>query len=43
MKSIFDRITKQRNFVPGDFMLRWDSRIDEHGKHVKFDHLWLRN
>jgi hypothetical protein len=41
MKSIFDRRAKQRNFIPGDLVLRWDSRREDHGKHGKFDHLWL--
>jgi hypothetical protein len=41
MKAIFDRREKQRNFIPGDLVLRWDSRREDPGKHGKFDHLWL--
>jgi hypothetical protein len=41
MKAIFDRREKQRNFIPGDLVLRWDSRREDPRKHGKFDHLWL--
>jgi len=41
MKGIFERKEKQRNFIPSDLLLRWDSRREDLDKHGKFDHLWL--
>lgn len=41
MKTIFDRKAKDRNFVPGDLVLKWDVMKQDHGKHGKFDNLWL--
>jgi len=41
MNVIFDRKQKQRNFVLGDLVLKWDSRREDLGKHGKFDNLWL--
>jgi hypothetical protein len=41
MKAIFDRREKQRNFILGDLVVRWDSRREDPGKHGNFDHLWL--
>ena len=40
MKSIFDRKTKEVPFQGGDVVLRWDTRLEEKGKHFKFDPLW---
>ena len=42
MKAIYDRRAKQRIFVPGDLVLRWDSIREDHGKHGKYNNLWLR-
>jgi transposase InsO family protein len=39
MKSLFDRREKDRDFLPGDLVLRWDARREETTKHGKFDHL----
>jgi hypothetical protein len=46
MKTIFDRRAKEINFVPGDILLRWDSKREEPGKHGKLiayglDHIKL--
>jgi hypothetical protein len=41
MKTIFYRRAKQRNFVPSDLVLRWDTKREDHGKHGNFDNLWL--
>jgi hypothetical protein len=40
MKALFDRRAKDRDFLPGDLVLRWDARREEATKHGKFDHLW---
>lgn len=41
IKTIFERKAKDRNFVPGDLVLKWDVMKQDHGKHGKFDNLWL--
>jgi hypothetical protein len=40
MKTLFDRKTKDREFLPGDLVLRWDARKEDSVKHGKFDHIW---
>jgi hypothetical protein len=40
MKTLFDRNTIDREFLPGDLVLRWDARKEESAKHGKFDHIW---
>jgi hypothetical protein len=40
MKALFDCKAKDRDFLPGDLVLRWDARKEEAAKHGKFDHLW---
>jgi ribonuclease HI len=40
MKLLFDRKAKDRNFLPGDLVLRWDARKEDSGKNGKFDHIW---
>jgi hypothetical protein len=40
MKALFDLKAKDREFLPGDLVLRWDARNEEAAKHGKFDHLW---
>jgi len=42
MKSLFDKKVKDREFLPGDLVLKWDARKEDVGKHGKFDHLWFR-
>jgi hypothetical protein len=37
MKEIFDRKEKERSFLLGDLVLRWDARREDPGKHGKFD------
>jgi hypothetical protein len=34
--------TKDREFLPGDLVLKWEARKEDAGKHGKFDHLWFR-
>ena len=40
MKTLFDRKTKDKEFLPGDLVLRWDSRKEDSVKHGKFNHIW---
>ena len=40
MKALFDHKAKDKYFLPGDLVLRWDARREEATKHGKFDHLW---
>ena len=40
MKALFNHREKDRDFLPGDLVLRWDARREEAAKHGKFDHLW---
>jgi hypothetical protein len=42
MKSLFDKKDKDMEFLPGDLVLKWESRKEDAGKHGKFDHLWFR-
>ena len=39
MKSLFNKKAKDRDFLPGDLVLKWDARKEYVGKHGKFDHL----
>ena len=41
MKILFHRKARERDFRQGYLVLRWDSIIEERGKHGKFDNLWL--
>jgi hypothetical protein len=40
MKVLFDRKAKDREFLPGDLVLKWDDRNKDSVKHGKFDHIW---
>ena len=40
MKMIFERRAKPNDFQQGDWVLKWDARYENKGKHDKFDHLW---
>jgi hypothetical protein len=42
MKALFDRKAKDRDFLPGDLVLKWDARKEDSTKHGKFDHIWYR-
>jgi hypothetical protein len=41
MKSLFDKNFKDRDFLPGDLVLKWEARKEDVGKHGKFDQLWF--
>jgi hypothetical protein len=40
MKTLFDRKAKDREFLLGDLVLRWDARKEDSTKHGKFYHIW---
>ena len=40
MKTLFDRKTKDKEFLPGDLVLIWDARKEDLAKHGKFNHIW---
>ena len=40
MKKFFDKRVKIDDFQIGDLVLKWEARIEDKGKHGKFDHLW---
>ena len=42
MKALFEKKDKDREFLPGDLVLKWDTRREDAGKHNKFNHLWFR-
>jgi hypothetical protein len=40
MKAMFEEKSKDREFFPGDLVLKWDARKEDSRKHNKFDHIW---
>jgi hypothetical protein len=40
MKKVFDRRTKADDFQINDLVLKWDARIEDKGKHSKFENIW---
>jgi hypothetical protein len=40
MKSLFDQKSKDREFLPGDLVLKWGAGKEDAGKHGKFDPIW---
>jgi hypothetical protein len=40
MKALFDQKAKDRDFLPGDLVLKWEARREDAGKHDKFDSIW---
>jgi hypothetical protein len=40
MKALFDRKAKDKDFIPGDLVLKRDARKEDLVKHGKFDHIW---
>jgi hypothetical protein len=40
MKALFDQKAKDREFLPGDLVLKWEARKEDTGKHGKFDPIW---
>jgi hypothetical protein len=41
MKEIFDKKSKEKIFMIGDLLLKWDSIREAKGKHGEFYNLWL--
>ena len=41
MKHLYDKRTTERKFEIGDMILMWNSRMEDKGKHGKFDPIWL--
>jgi len=39
MKSMFDKKDKDREFLPGDLVLKWDARKEDSIKHKKIDQI----
>jgi hypothetical protein len=42
MKVLFDHKAKNRDFLPDDLVLKWDSRREDSAKHGKFNHIWYK-
>ena len=40
-KNNIDKKAISRYFYPKDFVLKWDSKSENKGKHGKFDNLWM--
>ena len=40
MKALFDQKAKDRDFLLGDLVLKWEARKEDTGKHGKFDPIW---
>ena len=40
IKKAFDKKVKEENFQIQDVVLRWEARIEEKGKHGKFENIW---
>jgi hypothetical protein len=41
VKEVFEKWTKERNFMKGELVLKWDDRREAKGNHGKFDNLCL--
>jgi hypothetical protein len=41
MKAVFDKKSKEREFIPRDLVLKWEAKKEYVGKHGKFYHLWF--
>ena len=42
MKALFDQKAKDREFLPGNLLLKLEARKEDTGKHGKFDQIWCR-
>ena len=42
MRKLFEKRVKIDDFQLGDSVLKWEARVEEKGKHGKFDHIWQR-
>ena len=41
MKYLYDKKAIDRKFEPDDMVLMWNARLEDKGKHGKFDPIWL--
>ena len=41
VKTLYDKRMASRKFEDGDLVLMWNARIEDKGKHGKFDPIWL--
>ena len=41
MKHLYEKRTIERKFEIGDMILMWNARLEDKGKHGKFDPIWL--
>ena len=41
VKTLYDKRTVSKKFGDGDLVLMWNARIEDKGKHGKFDPIWL--
>ena len=41
MKYLYDKKAIDRKFEPDDMVLMWNARLEDKGKHEKFDPIWL--
>ena len=41
MKNLYEKRTTKRKFEIGDMVLMWNDRLEDKGKHGKFDPIWL--
>ena len=41
VKTLYDKRTTSRKFEDGDLVLMWNAKIEDKGKHGKFDPIWL--
>jgi hypothetical protein len=39
MKELFDHKAKDKEFLPGDLVLKWDAKREDSTNHTKFDHI----
>ena len=40
VKNTFDRKKKEEKFKVQDVVLKWEARIEDKGKHGKFENIW---
>lgn len=40
IRKTFDKKVKDENFQIQDLVLKWEARIEEKGKHGKFENIW---
>lgn len=41
VKNLYDKKTVDRKFEPSDLVLVWNAKLEDKGKHGKFDPIWL--